>query len=451
MAVKQSQFEIPFLKDPATLTTFENGYQFIYVPKKGEVFNLNTWVKTGSIHETAQNSGVSHFLEHLMFKGTERFAPGEFDSAMENMGAVINAATWKDFTFYYITGIRGPQQANFQKALDMHADMMLHAAMPDEEIGQVHNPNDPYSEADKRERGVVIEEIGMRNDQPWTKVFNLLNHAMYVSGHPYQRDVIGTKEIIAAIDRSAIVNYYNTWYSAPNMCTIVVGDFDYDRLVDQVGAAFDFSHRPEHAGVALDAVDPALLTSEDERFCQMEGNYQTSFLLMGFHGPYASDLKETIALDVACRVLGEGRSSRLYNRFIERADQPIMNMITLGQSRFKLGNVLYLQANFNTAQHKSVIADIEEEVSHFTKERPITQEEFDRAVKSMKVEFAETSETASGIAESLGESFTLTSQFDSYSQYLPLLSQLRREDVERAAHRWLVVGQHYSAVLVPKS
>ncbi|MCA9789455.1 MAG: insulinase family protein, partial [Cyanobacteria bacterium HKST-UBA05] len=65
---KQKQFDIPFLNDPATLIEFSNGHTFVYVPKQGDVFNVNTWVKTGSIHENAQNSGVSHFLEHLMFK-----------------------------------------------------------------------------------------------------------------------------------------------------------------------------------------------------------------------------------------------------------------------------------------------------------------------------------------------------------------------------------------------
>ncbi|MCA9808396.1 MAG: insulinase family protein, partial [Cyanobacteria bacterium HKST-UBA06] len=283
------------------------------------------------------------------------------------------------------------------------------------------------------------------------KTFNVLNTMMYASGHPYQRDVIGTREIIAAIPRQSIVDYYNTWYSAPNMCTVVVGDFDLDSLTKDVSAAFDFSHRTHAAGHAMESVDAALTTPTEDMFTVIEASYQTSFVLMGFHGPCANDLRETIALDIACKALGEGRSSRLYNRFIEKADEPIFNMINLSQSRFKLGNVVYLQANFSHPDYRLVLGNVEDEIRQFTTQTPITDDEFDRAVKSLKVEFAETSETASGIAEALGESFTLTHHFDSYSDYLNVLSQVSRQDVERAAHRWLVVDQHYTAVMVPEA
>src|SRR5262249_25897346 len=161
MACREELVTIPYLREKGIHKTYDNGYQFVHVPKKGDVFNISTWVKTGSIHEDDRNNGVSHFLEHLMFKGTERFKPGEFDKAMESMGAIINAATWKDFTFYYITGPKGEQNKNFEKALDMHADMLLCSTLPDEEIGETHDPHDPNSKANKRERGVVIEEIGM--------------------------------------------------------------------------------------------------------------------------------------------------------------------------------------------------------------------------------------------------------------------------------------------------
>ena len=101
--------------------------------------------------------------------------------------------------------------------------------------------------------------------------------------------------------------------------------------------------------------------------------------------------------------------------------------------------------------YRLVLGNVEDEIRQFTTQTPITDDEFDRAVKSLKVEFAETSETASGIAEALGESFTLTHHFDSYSDYLNVLSQVSRQDVERAAHRWLVVDQHYTAVMVPEA
>lgn len=448
MAVQTSQVEIPYLKDKAVHKIYENGFQFVYVPKKGDVFNVSTWVKTGSIHENDQNNGVSHFLEHLMFKGTERFKPGEFDKAMESMGAVINAATWKDFTFYYITGPKGEGGKNFEKALDMHADMVLLSTLPEGEIGETHDPEDPSSKANKRERGVVIEEIGMRLDQPWTKIYNALNHMMYPVGHPYQRDVIGTPQIIGNIPREEIVNYYQTWYGAENLTTIVVGDFDVDVLEKQVLTYFDFKKQSRKAS-ANGASYPDIENSA-KREETLTGDYQTSFFIMGYHGPDSADLKESIAIDVASKVLGEGRSSRLYQAFIERPKAPVFNAISSGQSTFKLGNVIFIQGNFNGSDASLCLKQVNDEVSDYLFKNPITSEEFGRAVKKMKVDFAETSETASGIADTIGEALTITGSLDSYTCYLEVLQNLTLEDVRQAAVRWLDPRRGYTASLLPK-
>jgi len=448
MAVQTSQVEIPYLIDKAIHKTYENGFQFIYVPKKGDVFNVSTWVKTGSIHENDANNGVSHFLEHLMFKGTERFKPGEFDKAMESMGAVINAATWKDFTFYYITGPKGEGGKNFEKALDMHADMVLLSTLPEGEIGETHDPEDANSKANKRERGVVIEEIGMRLDQPWTKIYNALNHMMYPVGHPYQRDVIGTPQIIGHIPRQEIVDYYQTWYGAENLTTIVVGDFDVTVLEEQVLKYFDFkkqSRKPSANGTSFPKIENGHKREET-----LTGDYQTSFFIMGYHGPDSADLKETIALDVASKVLGEGRSSRLYQALIERPKAPVFNAISSGQSTFKLGNVIFIQGNFNGSDASDCLKRVNDEVSDYLFKNPITPDEFGRAVKKMKVDFAETSETASGIADTIGEAVTITGTLDSYTRYLEVLGSLTLEDVRKAAVTWLDPRRVYTASLLPK-
>lgn len=450
MAPTQELVEIPFLRDKALHKTYENGYQFIHVPKQGEVFNVCTWVKTGSLHENAENNGVSHFLEHLMFKGTERFAPGEFDKAMESMGAVINAATWKDFTFYYVTGPKGTHGQNFEKALDMHADMLLHSTLPDAEIGETHDPFDPASTANKRERGVVIEEIGMREDQPWTKVYNALNHMMYPEGHPYQRDVIGTRQIIGNIPRQAIEDYYRQWYSAENMTTIVVGDFDRKWLESKVLTHFNFSKRPSNGHGTPSAAYPAPHAAKGERYAEVEGDYQTTFFILGFHAPNPANLKETIAVDVASRVLGEGRSSRLYQAFIERPKEPVFNTLSCGQSTFKLGNVFYIQGNFNSPDTQGQLQAVREEVQRYLAQNPITAEEFHRAIKKMKVDFAETSETASGIGESIGESITITGSLKQYVDYLDILHELTLDEVRQAAATWFHLEGAYTSVLVPK-
>jgi zinc protease len=441
------QITIPFLKTPANWIQYENGYSLFHVPKPGDVFTLSTWVKTGSIHETPDINGVSHFLEHLMFKGTERFKPGEFDKKMESMGAVINAATWKDFTFYYITGPKGTSGQNFESALDMHADMLLHSTLPHEEIGPVYDHEDQDYAGEKRERSVVIEEISMREDQPWTKVYNSLNHMMYPDGHPYQWDVIGTRQIVATIPRENIQDYYRKWYSPQAMTTVVVGDFDLDQLDAQIQKHFDFDTLPPSDGTPMEN-GPALSTN-GKRYAETTGDYQTSFFILGFHGPRPQNLKETIALDVASYVLGEGRSSRLTQELVEKPEKPIFNSLSTGQSTFKLGNVMFIQGNFSHPDTQGTLNLVKEQLEALLTTRPITQEECARALKKLKVDYAETSETTSGIAESIGESITVVGDIAHYIDYLDTLASMDVDTVNAVARQYLDLNKAYTSVLVP--
>ncbi len=447
--VDVSNVDIPFITKDAKVTRFDNGYTLVYVNKPGEVFNLNTWVRTGSIHEDDEINGISHFLEHLMFKGTERYKPGEFDKAMESMGAVINAATWKDFTFYYITGPQGKENENFYKALDMHADMMLHSTIPDAEVGPQYDPFDENYDGEKRERSVVIEEIGMREDQPWTKVYNSLNNMMYPEGHPYQRDVIGTRKIIGNIPRDVIHEYYRKWYSPQNMITVVVGDFDEKELEQNIARHFDFNNLPPSDGKAMSVIPS--LGKFTKRYEEVPGEYQTSFFIQGFHGPKAKDLKESIALDVASQALGESRSCRFTQELVEKAETANFTFISTGQSTYKLGNVFYIQGNFTSDDVKGSLETVQGELVKMLTTHPVTQDELSRALKKMKVDFAETSETASGIAETIGESLTVVEDLDHYARYLDVLNTITLDDVNAVARKYLQPELMFTSVLVPKS
>ncbi|MBY0405715.1 MAG: insulinase family protein [Cyanobacteria bacterium] len=446
---RMQEIQLPYLPEKAHWVTFENGHTLFYVPKRGDVFNISTWVKTGSIHENDEINGISHFLEHLMFKGTKRFKPGEFDKKMESMGAVINAATWKDFTFYYITGPKGLDGKNFESALDMHADMMLHSTLPDEEIGPAYDPEDANYKGAKRERSVVIEEIGMREDQPWTKVYNSLNHMMYPTGHPYQRDVIGTRQIIGKVPRNTLTDYYHQWYAAPTMTTIVVGDFEAETLQKMIQTHFDFTGLPQATGKALEQGPP--LPEGGKRFEKIVGEYQTSFFIMGFHGPRPESLAENIALDVASYALGESRSSRFNQELIEKPTHPLFNSISSGQSTFKLGNVFFIQGNFNHPTHEVPMKQVNDELEKFLTTHPITQDELTRAIKNLKVDFAETSETVSGIAETIGESLTVVGDLGVYTDYLPTLNQLDLKTVQEVALKYLHPSKAFTSVLVPEN
>jgi zinc protease len=448
-------FSLPYIPEQALKYTFKNGHTLVFVPRRGGVFNISSWVKTGSVNEDETNNGVSHFLEHLMFKGTPRFGPGVFDKKMESMGALINAATWKDYTFYYVTG-PNTQFNEFDTVVDMHADMILHAELPEAEIGEAYDPNKGETPEVKRERGVVIEEIGLYEDRPWSRVYNLVNDLMYDASHPYRREVIGTRHIVGTISREAISAYYRRWYTPENITTLVVGDFEWETLKTKVEQAFNFADRPEAKDLLKTYKEPAKGESflgkigTGERYLEQKSEFTTRFLTLGFHGPLASDVKTTLALDVASTVLGESRASRLNQQLVEKQTPSAFNTVSTAQYAFKLGNAFYIMANYNASNNEAALAEITTILEAFTGESPITEDEFVRTVKKMKVDFARGFETCSGIADALGDALTVTGSVDAVTGTLERLEALTRQDVIDAVNTYLKPSLAYTTVLVPQ-
>ena len=267
-----------------------------------------------------------------MFKGTHAHKAGEFDKILEAKGAIVNAATWKDYTFYYVTLPKGQDDEDLYTAIELHADMMTDPVLPESEIGASFDLND-NTVTDKRERHVVIEEIRMRKDQNWTKVYNTCNFNMYTK-HPYKRDVIGTPEIISQVTQQEIMNYYKTFYSPENMTTIVVGDYDKEKVLAAVEKGFDFAGRPNAPKKVFEQDTP----TRETVYIENAANANTAYLMVGYLGPKANNLKENISLDLISIILGEGTSSRLYKNLIERQRDPIFNMVCSEHYQFKDGN-----------------------------------------------------------------------------------------------------------------
>lgn len=438
----EKTYNLPFLKDEAHVYTLENGHTVVTVKKPGEISNVTTWVKTGSVNENDENTGISHFLEHLMFKGTERMAPGEFDKMMESRGGIINAATWKDYTFYYITIPNGENDENFKLAVDLHADMLLNSTLPQEEIGQSFDIKNPQIK-EKRERSVVIEEIGMREDQPWNKTYNTLNSLMYES-HPYKRDTIGTREVIAGISRKTIYDYYKTWYIPQNMITIIVSDRPYEEMLDIVRKHFVFKEERESLLSEFESEKPPT----EMKIVDIKSEVNTGFGILGFHGPKPADLKNTIAVDILTIILGEGKSSRMTQKLIKQPADPIFNMAGASQYQFRDGNNILLQFNFKGDKKDEALEQIKG-IIHELKESPITVTEFEKARKKLQARFAENTETASYIAESIGYTYVLTNDIGAYIEYPQVLKNITIEDLDSTLEQYFNIENACIATMTP--
>ena len=441
--MKKTLVKYPFLTKEVEIYEQDNGHKIVLAHKDGDMVNVSSWVKTGSINENDKNNGISHFLEHLMFKGTHKHKAGEFDHILESKGAIVNAATWKDYTFYYVTLPKGEGDENFNTAIELHADMMTDPVIPDYEMGAPFDVNDK-TVTDKRERHVVIEEIRMRKDQPWTKVYNNTNHAMYTS-HPYKRDVIGTPEIISQVPQTEIMEYYRTFYSPKNVTTIIVGDFDSETVLDKVVKEFNWGERPEPPERNIQPDKPV----NKQVYIEESANIYSSFMMFGFLGAPAKDLKNVIALEMLSIILGEGTSSRLYTNLIENQEEQIFNVIDAENYPFRDSCNFFVQANFNPEYKEKAIELVKGEIEKLKEN--ITERELNKARKKLMSRFACEVETVSDIGETIGYYMTVCDDLALAEDYIPICEKFTTEDLIQSAKEYLDLNHAVISVLSPKN
>ncbi len=439
--IKKELIEYPYLTEPLRVITFESGHTLVLAKKDSPMVNVSTWVKTGSVNENADNNGVSHFLEHLMFKGTTKYKAGEFDCMLERKGGITNAATSKDYTFYYVA----IPKRHLKLALHMHADMMIDPVFPDYEIGKAFDIKGKKPE-DGRERCVVIEEISMCEDRSWRKVYDKLNDTMY-QRHPYKRTVIGTREIIAGINRDDILSYYQNYYVPSNMTTIITGKFDDDEVIKLVQEEFKFKNSiPKKLLVPDDRTPETVIALP--KTVENKAEVQTGYIMFGFLADVPHNLKETIALDLISIILGEGKSSRLYRRFIEKPEKPHYYQLETSHCQNKDGDNFYIDANFDCEFKDEVIAEICSALDEFT---DISDEELNKAKKRLKVNFAETAETVSEISETIGHYATVMGDISLANKYLKTLDDIDRCYLEEVVSKYLTNDKCSVSILMPES
>ncbi len=441
---KKKQVFYPYLEKPVEIYERENGHKIVFAYKRGELINISSWVKTGSINENDSNNGISHFLEHLMFKGTEKHKAGEFDRILEAKGAIVNAATWKDYTFYYITIPKGSSDKNYKEALKLHADMMLNPVIPDNEIGAPFDINNPKVE-NKRERHVVIEEIRMRKDQPWTKIYNLTNANMY-KNHPYKRDVIGNEQIISTVTRENVLDYYKTHYTPGNITTIIVGDLNPEEIIPAAAKEFNFKDRTNRAK----EIFPYEVPPNETKYIEEYSEINTGFLMFGYLGSPAIDVKTSTVFEMIALILGTGQSSRLYQELIEQAKVPMFNVISADYFHFKDGGNLFLQANFKPEHKNEAVEAIKKQIIKLCRDG-VSNKELRKAKKKLKACFAENAETVSDIAETIGFYMTVCNKLECVEEYNEVINNITAEDIKNTAQKYLDLNKSVIAVLMPET
>lgn len=386
--------------------------------KNNPIVIIDTWVKTGSINECDQNSGVSHFLEHLFFKGTQTHPPGDFDRILESKGAVTNAATSKDFTHYYIE----IPSKYFDMAMELHADQLL-------------NPQIPRKELEK-ERKVVLEEIAKGENNPTEKVYDNLNCMLYKE-HPYKRKVLGSGDVIGKISREEILNYYNTHYGPQDMITIVIGDVEPKHVLDAVKQ--DFKIEPRKLTKNINKPEKPLTKKVVKVDYQP---VQAGYTIIGYRTVNALN-SDSYALDVLATILGEGRSSILYQTIKEQ--KRLADSISAENSSFKEDGLFMIDAEFTPANSDKLQKAINEEIEKVRK-NGVTKQQLNLAKSVIERDTYYSRESVSNIASQIGYTTVLTDNPKYYDEYLANIKKVTAAEVKRVADKYL--GDNKSAVSI---
>ena len=251
---------------------------------------LGFWIRAGSRDEGDEQAGISHFLEHLLFKGTDRFSSLEIDEAFDAMGAEVNAGTGKETTSVYSRFLDG----HLERAFDLLQDMVLHPAYPDIDS----------------ERQVVIEEIAMYEDEPQDKVHDVFAGALF-GEHPLGRPIIGRAEVVSSVPVPNIAAWHDSRYVPGGIVVAAAGNVDHDQLVGLVEKAFNGA---PPAAAPADLVAPA---GAGDRLRFHRKDTEQYHLCLGAPGiPRGDDRR--FALRILDTILGGSTSSRLFQEVREK-------------------------------------------------------------------------------------------------------------------------------------
>ena len=273
----------------------ENGLRIITVPMPSfESATVLVMVKAGSRYENKKNSGISHFLEHMAFKGTQKRPSAQaISSIIDGIGGEFNAFTSKEYTGYYIKS----QKTHIGLSLDLLSDMLMQSKLDEKEI--------------EKEKGVIIEEINLYEDTPARKIGDIYERLLY-GDTPMGWDIAGERDIIRAITREDFVKYMDTLYSADNMTVVIAGGIDQDKAVEQVKKYFgkmkQFKTAPYKPVKEAQKKPGLLLRPKSTEQVHIEVGVRTAGI----------ETKDRYPLSVLAAILGGGMSSRLFEEVREK-------------------------------------------------------------------------------------------------------------------------------------
>ncbi len=424
-APPESSAGISFPSSTAQKRVLPNGLTVIVQEdRSAPVVSVQAWCGTGSIDENEHlGAGLSHILEHMLFKGTKTRASSAIVQRIQDVGGYINAYTSFDRTVYWID----VPKAGTSVALDILSDTMMNSTLPQEEY--------------TKEQEVIRREFAMVMDDPDRMAGQLLLATAF-QRHPYRLPVIGQLEICNQLTQEQVMQYYKTRYAPNNLTFIVVGDVDAETVYQQLGAFFKDYPAKSLQPVYIPSEPPQL----GARVVHQEFATELTRLSLAWHIPEITH-PDVPALDLLSTILGDGRSSRLYRRVREEAG------LAFGVSAFCYTpgdpGLLGIDATVEPAKREAaqeLVLKILEEI----KQAGVTSDELAKARKiSLSHHFGSLT-TMRGQASDLGSNWFLTRNLNFTRDYLAAVQKITPEDIRRVAGKYLTSDNLTIVSLNPK-
>ena len=395
---------------PVHETILDNGLKvLIREVHVAPVVAFAVWYRVGSKHESAGITGISHLLEHMMFKGTPRFGKGEISRALQRIGASFNAGTSLDYTCYYET----LKSDRLELALEIESDRMRNASIPEEEH--------------RLEMTVVRSELERNEDNPHRALYQE-TFATAFQAHPYHWPTIGWRSDVEAITTAQIREYYATHYAPNNATVVVVGDIDPAQTLERVRHWF--------GAIPAAAAPPRVTTTEPpqrgERRFRLRKPGDTRLVLVAWKNPALAHA-DSHALDVLGLILGHGRTSRLHQRLVEQG------LATEAEASNETAGDPFLFVTMATAAPDTKLEDVErailDEVERLRRE-PVREEELRRAKKQVAAGFLYAKDSIQNLSQQLGYYETVAS-WRYVEEYPERVRAVTAEDVRRVAVAYL--------------
>lgn len=397
---------------PVHKTVLDNGLTLLVrEDRSAPVVAVQAWVRAGSITEGRwMGAGLSHVLEHMLFKGTTTRGVAQIAQEIEDHGGYINAFTSFENTVYHID----MPSENWRKALEILADCMINATIPEEELA--------------KEKQVILREMAMNNDDPVRRASRLLWSTAYTT-HPYRHPVIGYPDIYERTTRDDVVAYYKRHYVPNNMLFVVVGDVR--------AAEVESALRQRTRDFKRAAIEPLYVPAEPPQLSLRERHEEMptelSRIHLAWHIPSVTH-PDIYALDVLAIILGHGNSSRLFRQVREK--QGLVHTISASSYTPAHPGLFIVEATSDPQKRHAAIAAIRDEVRKCAAQL-VSAAELQKAIKTSVSHYLQRLKTMDGQASDIAHNEILVGDPNFSQTYLENLRKVTRQDVQRVARQYL--------------